>query len=75
MAHLVEQVRTARALPSPEMARAIRKAAHTSQVRLAEELGVHRMTVARWEAGTRRPRGALRAAYASLLAELAQVSN
>ena len=57
------------------MARAIRQAAGVSQVRLADELCVHRMTVARWEAGQRHPRGHLRSAYAALLAELREVAS
>jgi transcriptional regulator with XRE-family HTH domain len=39
---------------------------------MANELGVHRVTVARWEAGRRRPRGQLLHAYAQLLDALQQ---
>jgi hypothetical protein len=39
---------------------------------MANELGVHRVTVARWEAGLRRPRGRLLHAYATLLDALQQ---
>lgn len=67
---LVDEVRVSRTLPSPKVARMIRTTAGVSQERLAQELGVHRMTVARWEAGTRHPRGNYRAAYAGLLAQL-----
>lgn len=67
MSGLLEEVRSTRGLPSPALARAIREAAGVSQDRLAEELGVHRVTVARWEAGTRRPQGRRLAAYLSLL--------
>jgi DNA-binding transcriptional regulator YiaG len=70
MSALVEDVRAAKRLPSPAMARAIRLAAEVSQERIATELGIHRVTVARWEAGTRRPRGQLRIAYADLLCQL-----
>lgn len=48
----------------------IRIAAGVSQQRMATELGVHRMTLLRWENGTRRPRGDARVNYAQLLAEL-----
>jgi transcriptional regulator with XRE-family HTH domain len=59
--------RQARRLPPPDLAKAIRAAAGVSQQRLADELGVHRVSVARWELGQRRPRGRLLHAYADLL--------
>jgi DNA-binding transcriptional regulator YiaG len=67
---LMHEVRARRTLPGPALARAIREAAGVSQSRLAEELGVDRVTVTRWEGGHRRPRGARAVAYAALLAEL-----
>jgi transcriptional regulator with XRE-family HTH domain len=70
VSQLIQEVRRSRALPRPALARAIREAAGVSQTRLAAELGVHRMTIARWEAGTRSPRNSQRAAYAKVLAEL-----
>lgn len=70
MSQLIQEVKRSRSLPRPALARAIREAAGVSQTRLAAELGVHRMTVARWEAGTRTPRNAQRAAYADVLAQL-----
>ena len=70
MSQLAEEVRKARRLPPPLMARGIRRAAGVSQTRLAEALGVHRVTVTRWELGARAPRGAIRLAYAALLDEL-----
>jgi transcriptional regulator with XRE-family HTH domain len=70
MSELLSEVRNALRLPPPPVARAIREAAHVTQERLAEELGVHRVSLARWEAGTRAPRGKLRARYAQLLREL-----
>ena len=70
MNRLTEEVRRARRLPPPPMARAIRESAGVSQSRLAEALGVHRVTCTRWELGTRSPRGALRLAYAEILEEL-----
>jgi DNA-binding transcriptional regulator YiaG len=72
MAQLVKEVRRSRGLPSPARARAIRQDAEVSQQRMASELGVHRVTVARWEAGRRRPRGQHRDAYAALLHALEQ---
>jgi DNA-binding transcriptional regulator YiaG len=70
MNKLTREALTARRLPSPALARAIRNEAGVSQARLAEELGVHRVTVARWEIGSRRPRGRLRLAYVDVLEEL-----
>ena len=67
-----EAFRDAPRLPPPAIARAIREATCVTQDRMADELGVHRVTLARWEAGTRAPRGQLRARYATLLAQLQQ---
>jgi DNA-binding transcriptional regulator YiaG len=68
--NLLDEVRQAKKLPPPEAARDIRLAAGVTQERLAQELGVHRMTVQRWETGERRPSGVHRAAYATLLEAL-----
>jgi len=70
---LLEEVRHLQRLPKPAQARAIRQAAGISQGRLAAELGVHRVTLLRWEAGERMPRGASRLAYADLLRDLQHV--
>lgn len=70
---LADEVRSVRALPSPEHARAIRRAAGVTQVRLAEEIGVTRATINRWESGERRPRGRLLLAYAEALAAIESV--
>lgn len=67
MGSLLEDVLLSRQLPDPATCRAIRRMANVSQVRLAHELGVHRMTIIRWETGERKPRGAQRADYARLL--------
>lgn len=67
---LIEEVREGRQLPTPSTARAIRIAAGVSQQRLADELGVQRNTVSRWEAGERHPSPLLRARYARLLIQL-----
>jgi DNA-binding transcriptional regulator YiaG len=75
MSALLEEVRESLSLPAPDVARQIREAAGVSQARLADELGVHELTVHRWEAGTRTPHGTLRRAYGRLLAELDQVTR
>jgi transcriptional regulator with XRE-family HTH domain len=73
MSELVAEVKDALSLPPPPVARAIRESAHVTQERMAEELGVHRVTLARWEQdGGRSPRGELRARYARLLRDLQQ---
>jgi transcriptional regulator with XRE-family HTH domain len=52
------------------MRRAIRVSRGLTQADVAECLSVHRETVARWEAGTRTPRGQVLVAYVELLNEL-----
>jgi transcriptional regulator with XRE-family HTH domain len=74
MSALIEEVRSRRRLPPPSVAQAIRKAAGVTQARLAEELGVHPVTVARWEAGSRHPVGETRDRYAALLEQLREVA-
>jgi DNA-binding transcriptional regulator YiaG len=75
MSGLVAEVREALSLPGPDAARAIRRAARVSQARIAEELGVHELTVHRWEAGTRTPSGKHRTDYARLLRELDEATR
>lgn len=70
---LIDEVRAGR-LPSPDVRRAIRRAANVSQVRMAEELDVHRVTFVHWEKGTREPRHDARVRYAQLLAELQRIT-
>jgi len=65
--NLLDEARVARRLPAPTLAKAIRQDAGISASRMAHELGVHRATLARWEAGQHKPRGAKRAAWAQLL--------
>lgn len=67
---LIDEVRAAQSLPDPSVARLIRLSAGVSQERLARELGVHRTTLYRWEAGERRPRGNDRVKYVALLRDL-----
>jgi transcriptional regulator with XRE-family HTH domain len=70
---LIDEVKARRGLPAPALAREVRRAAGISQERVARELGVARVTVARWECGIRTPRGKLMVAYAALLSELQRV--
>ena len=63
--------RTRRSLPPPAVARSIRHSADVTQAELAAALEVDRVTVARWEIGTRVPRGELRLRYVELLERLA----
>jgi HTH-type transcriptional regulator/antitoxin MqsA len=70
---LIDEVRAWR-LPSVKTRRAIRLAAGVSQSRMAEELGVHRLTFVRWESGKHEPRGENRKQYAELLVSLRQVT-
>jgi transcriptional regulator with XRE-family HTH domain len=75
MGTLLAEVRQELALPAPGVAREIRQAAGVSQARLAAELGVAELTVARWEGGARTPRGDMRRRYARLLAELDEAAR
>ena len=70
MKTITELAIRSRRLPPPTVATAIRRAAGVSQEMVADELGVTRVTVSRWEAGLHRPRGKLRLRYAELLEEL-----
>jgi DNA-binding XRE family transcriptional regulator len=54
-------------LPPPPLRRATRTAAGLSQAEVAAVTGVDRATIARWELGTREPRGDLRVTYARVL--------
>ncbi|MDQ3326232.1 MAG: helix-turn-helix domain-containing protein [Actinomycetota bacterium] len=75
MSQLLDEVARRRRVPAPAVARAIRVEAGVSQQRLADEVGVHRMTVARWEAGERRPRGAMAARWAEVLDSLREAAS
>ncbi len=67
---LISQVRAARRVPTPAVARAVRQAAGLSQAQIASALGVDRVTVTRWEAGLRKPRGRVARAYSNLIGRL-----
>jgi transcriptional regulator with XRE-family HTH domain len=73
MATLIEEVRLAVLLPEPPVRMAIRRRARVSRERMAAELGVQPLAVARWERGTRNPRGELRLRYAKLLSLLDEI--
>lgn len=74
MNQLIAQAKALRDLPTPERAKCIRAAAGITQDVLAEEVGVHRVTIARWEAGLTRPGGAPGVKYARLLRQLEKVA-
>ena len=71
MSSLIEEIRESRTVPTPKVARLIRVSAGVTQDRMAREVGVHRVTLARWESGESQPRGEGRSRYALLLAALA----
>ena len=75
MSKLIQELRRVPRLPAPSMRQAIREAAGASQEQVARELGVHRVSVWRWEKAKRTPRGPLRERYARLLEELQEVSG
>lgn len=70
ISELLREVRERPTLPPPEMRRAIRKAAGITQARLAGALGVHEITLLRWEHGSHEPRGEHLVAYARALEEM-----
>lgn len=70
MSALFADARLAAHCPPPRIAKTIRQTAGLTQQDLATELGVHVVTVARWECGTNRPRGRMLARYSSLLQQL-----
>ena len=57
MKELRASIQRRRSMPSPEMARAIRRRAGISQAALGRSIGVSRQAVSRWEGGGRTPRG------------------
>jgi len=74
-AEFVSEIRAARRLPPPVVARAIREAAGVSQSRAARQIGVHRLTLLRWETGTRAPNEAHRSEYARVLDQMRDAVN
>lgn len=74
MATLIEDARLAVSLPDPAGRMAIRRRAFVSRERMAGELGCHVVSLARWEHGTRNPRGDMRLRYARLLKRLEEIT-
>lgn len=72
MTNLTDLVKARRELPAPKMRRALREAAGVSQDAVAQSIGVHRMTVNRWESGQCEPTPQHVIAYAAILRDLAQ---
>lgn len=72
---LLNDVRARGALPIPALRRAIREAAGVSQGQVAREVGVHRMTVCRWESGTSTPTAEHLHAYAAILRDLQDATS
>lgn len=70
MNNLAELVKARRDLPVPKMRRALREAAGVSQDAIAIAVGVHRMTVNRWESGRCEPTPAHVVAYAAIMRAL-----
>ena len=74
VASLVDRLRATR-LPPPYERRAIRKRAGASLEDVAAALGVQKMTVSRWERGTREPWPKHLTAYICLLEALAAIAE
>lgn len=72
---LLNDVRARGALPAVALRRAIREAAGVSQGQIAREVGVHRMTVCRWESGTSKPTGPHLHAYVAVLRDLQDAAS
>lgn len=64
-----------RRLPPPKIRRAIREAVGATQADIADELGIHRETVSRWESGERTPRGEKLVHYVELLDRLQRTQD
>lgn len=69
MTGLLDELR-AESRRAPAEAQRIRMAAHVSQARMAAELGIDRVTLARWELGWHRPRPVIRRRWNDLLDQL-----
>lgn len=69
---LLEEVRTAKRLRSPQVAKAIRLGAGVSLRRLAIEVGVSPAALLAWEEGRYKPRGSNRVIYIDLLEALSR---
>jgi transcriptional regulator with XRE-family HTH domain len=67
LSELEAAVRTRRELPTPDVRRALRKAAGASQADVAGVIGVTPEAVGHWEAGTRTPKGRNLTSYVEVL--------
>lgn len=72
---LLSRVRAASALPAPRHRRSIRERAGVSQREMATALGVHPMTLNRWERGVIQPRSGHAADYSKLLEALQEATG
>jgi transcriptional regulator with XRE-family HTH domain len=57
-------------LPNPPRRRLIREVAGVTQDAVAEDVGVDRATISRWESGDREPRDCYLAKYSAVLAKM-----
>ncbi|CAN5514747.1 hypothetical protein BH20ACT21_BH20ACT21_25280 [soil metagenome] len=71
MSQAIDLVRVRR-LVSTGVAREVRQEAGLSLAEMANAVGVHRMTVHKWERGRHRPKGDAALRYAHVLDELMQ---
>jgi DNA-binding XRE family transcriptional regulator len=74
MADLLERMRL-RAMARSGRGSSIRRKAGLTQADIASELGIHPITVTRWETGAREPRGELAERYGALLRRLERAFN
>lgn len=74
VAAVAEQIMLRRALPPPQMRRAIRQAAGFSAAEVASLMGVTRQAVGKWERGERMPRGDCLKVYVEVLKVLAETT-
>jgi transcriptional regulator with XRE-family HTH domain len=72
---LLAKSRTRLRLPEPAIRRLLRERARLSQADVAAVVGVDRASVARWELGSREPRGDLLDAYVEILDRLATAGS
>ena len=69
---LLSSKRRRRELPPPAVRRLLRERRDLTQLDIARILGVDRVSVSRYEAGTREPRGEVLERYLEVLDRLAQ---
>lgn len=74
MPTMIEKARASARLPLPAVARYIRKSARVTQAELADDIGVHRITLDRWEHGAAVPRGSNLVHYVASLDKLREIA-